>query len=126
MIDSDAKSIKSELIYFKEEILKDMKSKLNKMANKYESQKDDLSQKIQNMEIKLQTLVEKVVALSNSVVINNSLTEKVDNLDKFKLTTIDTLQTHETKLKAQSSQILNTIFETSLTSFSNRPAPIIP
>ena len=111
MIDSDAKSIKSELIYFKEEILKDMKSKLNKMASKYESQKDDLTQKIQNMEIKLQTLVEKVVTLSNSVVINNSLAEKVDNLVKFKLTTIDTLQTNETKLKAQSSQIKDIIYK---------------
>ena len=38
-----------ELIYFKEEILKDIKSKLNIMSNKYDSQKDDLSQKIQNM-----------------------------------------------------------------------------
>ena len=92
MNDGVTKSIKGELIYFKEEILKDLKSKLNIMSNKYDSQKDDLSQKIQNMEIKLETLFEKVVTLSNSVLINNSLTEKVDNLDKFKLRTVDTLQ----------------------------------
>ena len=96
MNDGDAKSIKSELIYFKEEILKDIKSKLSIMSNKYDAQKDDLSQKIQNMEVKLQTLFEKVVTLSNSVVINNSLTEKIDNFDKFKLKTVDILQILDT------------------------------
>ena len=117
MNDGDAKSITSELIYFKEEILKDIKAKLNIMSNKYDSQKDDLSKKILNMEIKLQTLFEKVVTLSNSVAINNSLIEKVDNLDKFKLRTVDTLQIHETKIKAQFSTLKDTIYK--LDSFMN-------
>ena len=45
MNNDSSKSIKSELIYFKEEVLKDIKSSIAKITTKHDLEKDDFLQK---------------------------------------------------------------------------------
>ena len=101
-MNNDNISIKNELIYFKEDILKDFKSAISKLNSKYDSEKDIFSSKIEHLESKLDTLFSKVINLSNSLPSNSAISEKVESLEKFRAKTENTLLLYESKFNYQS------------------------
>ena len=61
------KNLQNELIYFKEDILKDLRFEMSKLTSKIEIQKESFSQKVSSFESKVSSLSEKVVNLSNNI-----------------------------------------------------------
>ena len=79
--------ITKELIYFKEEILRDLKSLESKMNLKIKQQTEETDRKISNIESKTDNLTQRIFTLSN----------KFTDTDNMKLN-IDALLTYRTKL----------------------------
>ena len=104
-MNNDNLALKTELIYFKEDVLKDIKSSSLKLISKIDYQKDDFSRKITNIESRLEALFNKVVSLSNSISIDKSISEKVETFEKFRMKTQDTLFSYDLNFKAQAKLI---------------------
>ena len=103
------KSIKNELLYFKEEVLKDVRFELTKVTSRLDNQKDSFSEQIISFESKLTSMTEKIVNLSNSILEDKSLKEKVSKLGDFQQNTKDILILHDSKLKTLSKNLLDSI-----------------
>ena len=98
-------ALKTELIYFKEDVLKDIKSSALKLTSRIDNQKDDFSRKITNIETRLEALFNKVVSIANSISIDKSMSEKIETLEKFRTKAQDTLFSYDLNFKAQSKLI---------------------
>ena len=116
-MNNETLSLKSELIYFKEDVLKDIKSTANNITSKFDCQKEEFSKKITQIESKLEALSGKLLSLSNTFSNDKSNSEKIESLDKFRIKAQDTLFTLDIKLKSQSKLIKDTSYR--LESFIN-------
>ena len=105
------KNMRQDILLFKEEVLKDIKSSIAKITTKHDLEKDDFLQKFLKTESKIETLFNKVVALSNSISIDKSLSDKINSLDKFRDKTQDILQLYDTKLKNQSTTLKEAMYK---------------
>jgi hypothetical protein len=103
------KNIKNELLYFKEDVLKDVRFELEKVTSRLDNRKDSFSEKIISFESKLTSMTEKITNLSNSIFEDKSLKEKVLKLCDFQQNTNDTLILHDSKLKTLSKNLLDSI-----------------
>ena len=100
-----------DLIYFKEEILKDIKNTISEITLKYESQNHDFSKELSNFNVKMEELTSKILSLSNLISSDKSLIEKVHSLDNFRTNTEDILLIYDTKFKTQSKSIQEIIYK---------------
>ena len=101
------KSLKNELLYFKEEILKDMRFELSKFTTKIDNQRDSFNQIISSLELKFSAISDKFIILSNSISEDKALKEKIKELNTFQNKTKDTLSFHDSKFKYQSKMIID-------------------
>ena len=101
--------IKKELIYFKEDVLKDIRLEMSKLINKIDSQKESFDHTILALESKMGTITEKFINLSNSINEDKTLKEKVSKLCAFQIKTQDTLSFHDSKFNNQSKLIIETM-----------------
>ena len=101
------KNLQNELIYFKEDILKDLRFEMSKLTSKIEIQKESFSQKVSSFESKVSSLSEKVVNLSNNISEDKSMREKVNQLNAFKQRTQNIFFSYDTKLNYQSKMIID-------------------
>ena len=101
------KNLKNELIYFKEDILKDMRFEISKLTSKIEIQKDSFSQKVSSFESKISSISDKVIILSNSISEDKTIKEKINQLSAFKQRTQETLSFHDSKFNYQSKMIID-------------------
>ena len=76
---------KEDIIYFKEEILKDIKQFETKLKQRLDSHVLSTQTKLDDNQAKITTMIEKVNSLSNKVSTNISLKEKVEEIYEFKL-----------------------------------------
>ena len=103
------KSIKNELIYFKEEVLKDVRFELSKITSKIDNQKDSFSEKIISFESKLTSMMEKIISLSNKILEDKSIKEKITKLFDFHQNTKEILILHDSKIKTLSKNLVDSI-----------------
>ena len=103
------KNIKNELLYFKEDVLKDVRFELEKVTSRLDNRKDSFSEKIISFESKLTSMTEKITNLSNSIFEDKSLKEKVLKLCDFQQNTNDILILHDSKIKTLSKNLLDSI-----------------
>lgn len=103
------KSLKNELLYFKEEILKDMRFELSKFTTKIDNQRDSFNQMISSLELKFNSISDKFIILSNSISEDKALKEKIKELNAFQNKTKDTLSFHDSKFKYQSKMIIDAV-----------------
>ena len=108
-MNNDDKSIKNELLYFKEEVLKDLHLELDKLSTKIDIQKDSFSQSVSSLEMKMNAIYDKYVILSSSYSEDKTLKEKVNNLIQFQQKTKDTFSFHESKFNHQSKIIVDSV-----------------
>ena len=81
---SPISSSKEDILYFKDEILKDIKKFEIKLGQKIDIQVANTKNKLDEYEIKIATMVQKINNLANQISTNTSLKEKVDELYGFK------------------------------------------
>ena len=101
------KTLKNELIYFKEEILKDLRVELSKFTTKIDNQRDSFNESVSALELKFRAISDKFILLSNSISEDKALKEKIKELKAFQNQTKDTLSFHDSKFKYQSKMIID-------------------
>ena len=77
------KNLKSELLYFKEEVLKDIRFEISKFVAKLDNQKSSFSKTIEDLENKFSALSDKFIILSNTISEDKSIRAKVNKLIQF-------------------------------------------
>ena len=84
-------SIKMDLVRFKDEIIKDMRSAQKSLDDKYIKADDFLRQRITQFENKINSFNQKITELSNLIVTDNSIKENVESLNQFRVEMTDTI-----------------------------------
>ena len=88
---SSASSIKTDLMHFKDDILKDIRTIQISLDEKYIKADDFLKERINKFDIKISLMEKKISELSNLIVTDNSVREKVDSLKQFEEEIRDTI-----------------------------------
>ena len=88
---TSSKSIKMDLIRFKDDILKDMRIIQISLNDKYSKVEDYLKGRINKFELKIGVFENKIAEYSNLINIDNSLKENIESLIQFKEEIRDTL-----------------------------------
>ena len=86
VLNVNPKQIKSDILMFKNEILKDIKSLSRNLTDKYEATNDIVTQKLESYELKLNSYNQKIIQLSNEIVTDKALKEKINKLIEEKET----------------------------------------
>ena len=91
-------SIKMDILYFKDDILKDMRGIQRNLDSKYLKTEDNLNSLIYKFETKINNFEKKIFELSNKINTDNTIRENVELLLKFKEETSDTLFKRRVKI----------------------------
>ena len=102
-------SIKMDLILFKDDVLKDMRSVKFSLDEKYSNVEDFLNQKITQFELKINSFSKKISELSNLIITDNSIREKVESLNQFREEVKDIIFKRRAKFNEFETQINNDI-----------------
>jgi len=84
-------SIKMDILIFKDDILKDMRSIQKSLDLKYKKAEDNLNIKINDFESKIVLFEKKIFELSNKINTDNKIRKDVEELNKYKEEISDTL-----------------------------------
>ena len=102
-------NIKKDMMQFKDEILKDLRSVQSSLDSKYSKADELINQKITTFELKLDAFSEKIGQLSNLIITDTSIREKVDSFEEFKIEMKDTIFKRRAKFNELETQINNDI-----------------
>ena len=91
-------SIHNDLIYFKDDILKQIRILDQKLQSKYETASDKLHSFLSESEYKLNSYSNKITELSTLITKDNSIYDKIESLLTFKDKTNDTLITRSLQI----------------------------
>ena len=84
-------NIKSDLLYFKDDILKDMRGIQKTLDSKFFESEDNLNLKLNKFETKINLFEQKIFELSKKINTDNNIKENVELLNKFKEETSETI-----------------------------------
>ena len=102
-------SINPELIFFKNDMLSDIKQVEAKITKKINKDNDETQKKIIQMENKLESLTQKLFALSNSASENSQMKEKIDSLYSFRTKIEKTIFSHDFKINSITKDLTDAI-----------------
>ena len=109
LLENHRKNLKDDLLYFKNDILKDMKSIDSKLSKKYDKQNETINEKIVNYQENFNNINIKFAELSSKILNNNNYFEKIDKLNEFKIKTEDALITQNLIIKENTKKLTNAI-----------------
>ena len=98
ILNVNVKSIKNDILMFKNETLKDFKEAQKKITEKYQSLDFEISERLQSYENRITTYENKVMELSKLINTDKTIRGKVDNLMEFKEKTLDSMLTEKIRL----------------------------
>ena len=98
ILELNNKNMKNDILYFKNETLKDIKEVQKKMFDKYATLDNDIKEKIELYEKKINSYGLKIDELFKSINIDKTIKEKVEQLLEFKEKTNDTILTEKIRL----------------------------
>ena len=99
----------SELLFFKNEILGDLKQLENRILKKMEQKGDSSEKKIVQIETNIEALSQKLFSMSNFYSENVTMKDKLDNLFQACKKMEETLYTHEYKLSSIAKDLVTAI-----------------
>ena len=91
-------NIKSDLLLFKDETLRDIKEAERKVSNKYKNLDKEIKEKLSSYENRITAYETKIIELSNLINTDKTIREKVDKLMEFKEKADDTMLTEKIRL----------------------------
>ena len=106
---SSPKNIKEDILYFKEDILKDIKHFENRFNVKYQDQTTVLKSKLDKYDLKMEAMTQKITSLGNKISTNISLKEKVEELYDFKNKIQNNVITQDIRLDSIIKDLKNAI-----------------
>ena len=92
------KNIKSDMLHFKDDILKDIKTMQKNISEKFEISNNVLKEKLEAYDRKMNLYNERIAQLSNLVVTDKDQKEKIEKLLQGKIELKDQILTNEIKL----------------------------
>ena len=104
-----SKLIKDELLYFKNDILKDMKDSMGKFQNKYSKKINDLEEKLKNFQTKSEETLNKLSVITENLSTHSINPEKFSGLEKFKTKANESLININFKIKSIENELHNSI-----------------
>ena len=93
------RTVKEELLYFKNDMLKDMKDTLTKFHNKYIKKLNDMDDRLKNTETKTETCYEKIIGITEGVTYQKMNQQRFSELEKFKVKAGESLINLDCKIK---------------------------
>jgi len=92
------KSIRQDILLFKEEVLKDVKNSERQFKKKFGLMEDLLKEQMDAYELKVKSFEERIMNISNLVSSDRTILEKIEELNKFKDEIKDKVLTDSIKL----------------------------
>ena len=103
IFDSQRKNIKQDILFLKEDILKDFREIENKLNTKYEKQNSNTLTKLHKFENTIEAMNNKIFELSTLISTDKNIQNKVANLQDFREKISDKLITQEITIKTNES-----------------------
>ena len=104
------KNIKKDLLFFKDDILKDLRILENKIYEDISIQKDEQQYKLNLYEQKIESQTQKIAYLSNLITESKQKTSVEENIEKFKLKTEEDLVKIELKINLIQKEIRDGLY----------------
>ena len=102
-------SISPELLFFKNDVLGDLKTVESKITKKMSKQTEDTEKRIFQLENKLDSLTQKLFNLSNVTSVNTFAKDKMESLFEFRTKIEEAMNNFEIKLKTLSKDLVDSI-----------------
>ena len=109
IFENQRKNLSHDILFLKEDVLKDFRLIEKKLDSKYESINSNILTKIHKFEINLEAMNNKIIELSTLLSSDNNIHQKIANLYKFKTKVSDTLLTQNISIKANEYKIKESI-----------------
>ena len=109
--ENQQKPFQKELIFFKNDILSDFKSIESKIKIKLTDLSNNIEVKLSDYEKKLEIFSEKIFNLSNLIIVDKTIKEKIDKLEKFKEKINEQSLNNEIKIDIINKDLRNSIFK---------------
>ena len=103
--DFSQKNIQSDLIHFKDDLLKDFRSIKISFNDKHSILEENLNKKLNKFELTIKSFEQKILELSKLITIDKTLKEKVEALNAFKEESSDSIFKQRAKLNEFESRI---------------------
>ena len=109
IFENQKKILKQDILYFKEDMLKDFRQIENKLNKKYDNQNTDVVKHIENFENMIKGMNNKISQLSNLISTDKNIQEKVTQLFEFKTKMEDNFLSQNLSIKNISKELRSTI-----------------
>ena len=100
-----------ELLFFKDDMLKDLKRFESKLTSKYNETQSSIQQKLNFYDEQFEKLTEKLSKIQNSDLNDKLIEEKINSLIKFKEKISEKIMTNEIKLDSTQKDLQNAMFK---------------
>ena len=102
-------NMKMDMIRFKDDILKDIRTVQTSLNNKYLKADEFLKEKMNEFELKINSFQKKITELSNLIITDKTIRDNVDSLNQFKEEMKDAMFKRRAKFNDFETQINNDI-----------------
>ena len=102
-------NLQKDILFLKEDILKDFREIETKLSTKYEKQNSNIITKLHKFENKIEALNNKIIELSSLISTDKNIQHKVLNLNEFQIKLSDKLLSQEIAIKANESKIKDVV-----------------
>ena len=109
IFESQRKNIKQDILFLKEDILKDFREIENKLNTKYEKQNSNTVTKLHKFEISIEAMKNQIFELSTLISTDKNIQQKVLNLQEFKTKVSDKLIKQDLSIGANETMIKEAI-----------------
>ena len=106
----NSKNIKKDLLFFKDELLKDLKREQIKIFEKVEDNEKYALEKIEEFNIKIEKYGEKIINLSNMIITDKTIREKVESLIEYKDKNQEIVTTQGIKIDNLDRDFFNNVY----------------
>ena len=104
------KSMKKDLLFFKDDILKDLKREQTKLFEKIDDNEKYALEKIEEFNTKIQNYGEQIINLSNMIITDKTIREKVESLIEYIDKNQEIVTTHKIKIDNLDKDLFNNIY----------------
>ena len=98
ILGESSKSMKNDILFFKNEALKDFKEAQKKVNDKYKSLDFEIKKKLDSFERRVNIYEKKIIELSKLINTDKTIRDKVDKLMEFKEKADDSMLTEKIRL----------------------------
>ena len=109
IFESQRKNLKQDILFFKEDILKDFRELELKLTTKYEKQNSNTLTKLHKFENTIEAMNNKIFELSKLISTDKNIQQKVLNLQEFKSKVTDKLISQDLSIRINETTIKDTI-----------------